>query len=137
MYSIGERRVVFQTNACVSTLFFARTRRKKNPTNDITLPRARVNVAPLLEVDAVSTQMLLERFNVALGKHLVPMVWVASVKDGVLPLNDLEVTESLEAVIGSATEVSLTDFFGSTPEFSDEFLFYGMQGLQMGNRLGW
>jgi hypothetical protein len=81
--------------------------------------------------------MLLERFNVALGKHLVPMVWVASVEDGVLPLNDLEVTESLEAVIGSATEVSLTDFLGSTPEFSDEFLFYGMQGLQMGNRLGW
>ena len=62
----------------------SRARRKEDMFDNITLARFGVYVSPFLEVDAFLRELLFKRINVSLRKHLVPMVRVASIEDGVL-----------------------------------------------------
>ena len=88
---------------------------------------------PEVEVHPLLGQLSLKGLNRGLVKLLVRRVRVASVEDGLLPLNPAEVSPRREAVLGCATEVRLTDFLGCPPEFADEGLLALGQGREVVN----
>lgn len=91
---------------------------------------------PELEGDLIDSETCLHILDVLVGQLLVGRERIASVEESQFPLDDAVVGGSLDAVVQSATEVSLTNFLGGSPEFADEFLLGWVHSGQMLNLEG-